>query len=100
MNMSFDVKIRMRHFLVIYKHYAFNDLRGYDTRKPLDLSKVSNPNFSKMPRMTSESSPCVWKTKMNATNNAGYTAFVWACINGHKDVVKLLLYHSDSIIDH
>ena len=28
---------------------------------------------------------------MNATTTVGSTAFMWACRNGHKDVVELLL---------
>ena len=32
---------------------------------------------------------------MNARSNCGKTAFMWACTNGHKDVVQLLLSYSD-----
>merc|ERR1712062_396219 len=31
---------------------------------------------------------------INATDQSGGTAFMWACLNGHKDVVKLLMDHS------
>ena len=36
---------------------------------------------------------------LNARDAYGFTAFMNACINGHKDVVKLLLDHSDNNID-
>ena len=29
----------------------------------------------------------------------GFTSFTVACLNGHKDVVKLLLHHSETNID-
>ena len=32
--------------------------------------------------------------ELNKMNNEGSTAFMLACVNGHKDVVKLLLEHS------
>ena len=36
---------------------------------------------------------------MNAKDLCGDTALAWACKNGHKDVVQLLLDHSDPKID-
>ena len=32
-------------------------------------------------------------------DNDGWTAFMWACLKGHKDVVRLLLYHSNPNIE-
>ena len=37
--------------------------------------------------------------ELNATDQYGGTAFMWACLNGHKDVVQLLLNHPDKTID-
>ena len=34
---------------------------------------------------------------LNITDELGRTPFMWACYNGHKDVVKLFLEHSDRI---
>ena len=34
---------------------------------------------------------------LNNKDNYGRTPFMWACYNGHKDVVKLLLDHSEGI---
>ena len=36
---------------------------------------------------------------LNARDNFGSTAFHWACFNGHKEVVQLILDHSDQNID-
>ena len=35
------------------------------------------------------------KIELNAGGNDGFTAFMEACYRGHKDVVKLLLNHSE-----
>ena len=37
--------------------------------------------------------------ELNATDQYGGTAFMWACYNGHKDVVQLLLNHADKTIE-
>ena len=36
---------------------------------------------------------------LNIKDEKGTTAFMWACINGHKYVVQLFLYHSDRNTD-
>ena len=36
---------------------------------------------------------------INAIDQSGGTAFMWACLNGHKDVVQLLLDNSEKNID-
>ena len=37
---------------------------------------------------------------LNTKDELGYTPFMWACINGHKDVVKLCLIIESLISDH
>ena len=42
----------------------------------------------------------IMNIELNARDNNGGTAFMWACRNGHKDIVQLLLdHHSDPNID-
>ena len=60
-------------------------------RKCLD-QKVERQNVL-LERCTSEESG------LNIKDELGRTAFMWACCNGHKDVVQLLLDYSDSNID-
>ena len=44
-----------------------------------------------MPKWTQE------EIGLNVKDNFGWTPFMWACKNGHKDVVKLLLDNSERI---
>ena len=37
------------------------------------------------------------RIELNARNNFGMTAFMWACKKGHKDVVNFFLDHSERI---
>ena len=85
--------IKSLEFSQTWKFLAGNILTKWWKGKMLEACKSGETKVVRllMERCNSEESG------LNIKDKYGRTPFLWACYNGHKDVVKLLLDHSEGI---